>query len=267
MNRFSLMYGSVLALHLGALYGQASPLFREFISEYVPLRESDGKFAIAESVQHVKLDVGLSYSAPMAQYWLSHEDNLIVFGFEPNPTSVSSIRKGAVKMDPSHGVPLERKYVDQSFFLIPCALGLSSQPMIQFYVTTDCGCCSIYEPETLEVAGVIEVPFFPLSDFFDHFPFDTHPVIDYIKIDAQGADLDIVKSAGHYLAERVIYVTIEAEDSHYKNTNNSESDIENYMQAVGFIRYRSNHTTDPTYINTRFLDYVKTHDVKIYQNG
>ena len=81
----------------------------------------------------------------------------------------------------------------------------------------DCGCSSLYEPSNFEVAKIIDVPIFTLADFFDIFPFDTHPIIEYIKIDAQGADLDIVKSAGHYLKDRVIYITIEAEDLHYKN--------------------------------------------------
>ena len=134
-------------------------------------------------------------------------------------------------------------------------------------MTTDCGCSSIYEPSYFDVADVVEVPIFSLADFFALFPFDTHPVIDYIKIDAQGADLDIVKSAGNYLQERVIYITIEPENQQYKNTSNSAPEIENYMYAIGFIRYHSNDTQDPTYINKKFLDYVEQHEIKIYQNG
>lgn len=139
---------------------------------------------------------------------------------------------------------------------------------IKFFVTKDdCGCSSIYLPKEFEVECVIEVPIFSLADFFELFPFDTHPVIEYIKIDAQGSDLDIAKSAGGYLAERVVYITLEAENAQYENTANSFADINNYMQSIGFVRYSSPQTSDPTYFNPRFSDYVKNHEISIYQRG
>lgn len=241
--------------------------FKKMVSKILPLR-SDGKIEILSHIKHIKLDIGLSYSAPMSQYWLSHEDHLLVFGFEPNPTSVNSILQGAVKQHPSHGDPLDKKYIGEKFFLIPCALGQSSNTVIKFFITKDdVGCSSIYLPKYLEVERVIEVPIFSLAAFFDLFPFDSHPVIDYIKIDAQGADLDIVKSAGHYLAERVIYLTIEAENINYVNTLNSELEIDRYMKSIGFVRFKSEYTGDPTYFNPRFTHYVQQNKVQIYQNG
>ena len=241
-------------------------LFRQFVSQYVPLDAVGGKISIPREVKHIKLDIGLSYNAPMSQQWLSCEDDLLVFGFEPNPTSVGMIRTGGIKLQPSHGEPLDTKYLDKSFFLIPCALGLSEAHTIKFYITkNDSGCSSVYEPAFFEVEDVVEVPIFSLSDFFDLFPFDRHPVVEYIKIDAQGSDLDIVKGAGHYLSDRVVYITLEAENGQYKNTKNSASEIESYMRSIGFIRHRSGNTSDPTYMNSRFSDYVRQHPIKIYQ--
>lgn len=151
--------------------------------------------------------------------------------------------------------------------MIPCALGLSDSGKIRFFVTKDCGCSSLYVPKFFDIERIIEVPIIPLSTFFDLFPFDTHPVIDYIKIDAQGADLDIAKSAGSYLAERVIYITLEAEDEQYKDTKNSVHEIDAYMKSIGFVRFVSPYTVDPTYLNTRYADYVRAHPVQIYQKG
>ncbi len=96
---------------------------------------------------------------------------------------------------------------------------------------------------------------------------DTHPVIDYIKIDAQGADLDIVKSAGNYLTEHVVYITLEAEDVHYANTVNSAYDIQQYMLSIGFVPHRSSQVSDPTYFNPRFAEYIRQHTVLIYQKS
>lgn len=241
---------------------------KTMIGSIVPLR-ADGKMHIPAHIKHVKLDIGLSNHAPMSQYWLTHEDDLLVFGFEPSPRSVDAILNGKTKW---HQLVLDTKFIGKKFFLIPCALGLAKNRSIKFYVTgtdsltgNDCGCSSIYIPKYFDVCEVVEVPIFSLSDFFDLFPFDTHPVIDYIKIDAQGADLDIAKSAGHYLAERVVYITLEAENDQYKNTVNSFQDVDNYMKRLGFVRYESHYTLDPTYFNPRYLDYVQNHHIQIFQ--
>jgi hypothetical protein len=239
--------------------------FKTYVASFVPLR-ADGKISIPKEVHHVKLDIGLSYAAPMSQQWLLQEEDLIVFGFEPNPTSVRSILEGATKFSGSWPLVVEKRFIGTRFFLIPCALGISEQKVVPFYVTAaDCGCSSLFRPKAFAVKEVIEVPLFSLAAFFDLFPFDTHPVIDYIKIDAQGADLDIVKSAGHYLAEHVIYITIEAEDNQYEGTVNSPSEIDSYMKSIGFIPYRSRCTMDPTYLNSRYIEYVKQHQVIIFQ--
>lgn len=261
---------SALSIFSSAMGAESiSPIkFRQFVSEHISEFREDGKIAIPETVRHIKLDIGLSYSAPMSQHWLSNEKDLIVFGFEPYPPSVQSILAGAVKWDPSHGDPLNPESIGKNFFLIPCALGLADGGNVKFYVTEEsCGCCSIYEPSCFTVAEIIDVPFYRLSDFFELFPFDTHPLIEYIKIDAQGADLDIVKSAGDYLKEHVLYVTIEAEDKQYKQTMNSEQEVDEFMRRSGFIRYFSPAVSDPTYVNGRFIDYLKEHKVTIYQQG
>lgn len=240
---------------------------KTMVNHVIPLR-GDGKIDIPAQIKHIKLDIGLSYSAPMSQQWLIREDDLFVFGFEPNPASVTSILQGATKREEYHGDPLETKFIRENFFLIPCALGLSNNASIKFFVTgNDHGCSSIYFPQSFPIESIIDVPIFSLASFFDLFPFDTHPVIDYIKIDAQGADLDIVKSAGNYLKERVIYVTLEAENSLYANTTNSQEDIDTYMISIGFIPHASPHTSDPTYFNPRYADYIKNHTVHIYQQG
>jgi len=251
-------------IYTGSLH--ANPM-QQFIEAYVPLGEN-GKIAIPAHIKHIKLDIGLSYSAPQSQQWLSHEEDLWVFGFEPHLGSVDSIRKGAVKKLPGHGEPLDIKYIDTQFFLIPCALGNLSGAYVDFYITeNDCGCSSLYRPLTLNFQEVTRVPVFRLSDFFDLFPFDTHPVIEYIKTDAQGSDLDIIKNAGHYLQDRVVYITIELEDTEYENTNNSGSECIDYMNSIGFIQTYGHPTEDPTFLNTRFIDYIQKNNVKIFQKG
>lgn len=242
---------------------------RQLMLQSISFRK-DGKIHIPSNIKHIKIDIGLSYSAPMSQYWLSHERDLYVFGFEPNLSSVQSILKGAKKQHFSHGEPLESRFLGTQFFLIPVALGsyAMSGMTMPFYVTkNDCGCSSLYRPKELPIDQIINVPVFSLTDFFDLFPFDTHPVIEYIKIDAQGADLEIVKGAGSYLTEKVIYITLEPENNQYENTVNSQQSIDAYMKSIGFSPHKSPHAADPTYFNSRFSSYIKEDPVLIYQKG
>jgi FkbM family methyltransferase len=52
------------------------------------------------------------------------------------------------------------------------------------------------------IKEVIQVPVYPLSEFFELLP-ETVSYVDFIKIDAQGADLDILKGAGDWLSKKV----------------------------------------------------------------
>jgi FkbM family methyltransferase len=249
------------------IYPHQEMLLHQMIKDIIPCRE-DGKIFIPSHIKHVKLDIGLSYNAPISQYWLTHEKDLIVFGFEPNPESVLSILHGALKKNSAHGDPLNVHFIGKQFFLVPCALSDHARLDMDFYVTrNDCGCSSLYRPQAFAVEKIIKVPVYTLEQFFDLFPWDSHPVIDYIKIDAQGADLSIARGAGHYLAERVIYITLEAENAQYCDTINSERAIDSYMQSIGFVRHVCREAIDPTYFNTRFAQYVATNQVTLYQRG
>ena len=201
----------------------------KFIIDNTKIPIKDGKIYIPPLIKHVKIDIGLSYSAPHSQLWLNKEDNLIVFGFEPHPESCLSILNGSVKRDPSHGETLEKKYINNGFYLIPCALGLDNKNVTLYSTSDDIGCSSIYEPINMSIDNILDVPCFTLKSFFEIFPLEDYPLIEYIKIDAQGSDLNIIKSAGEYISNHVIMLTIEAENEQYKNTSNSFNEIYNYM--------------------------------------
>lgn len=234
----------------------------------------EGKITLPSETKHIKLDIGLSYNAPHSQKWLSEEKDLIVFGFEPNPDSITSIKNGAIKRNIAHGDPLNKEYVGKSFFLVPCALS-DAEGMFLFHCTAQCDRCdtgssSLYKPSNFPIEKMIHVPVFRLDSFFKLFPFESHPIIDYIKIDAQGADLDIVKGAGAYLANHVAVVTMESENSQYQGTVNSKESMMEYMKSVGFEEV-VNHPSqcfaaDPTFVNTRFRNLVGN-SIFYFQSG
>jgi hypothetical protein len=100
---------------------------------------------IMNNIKKVKIDIGLSYSAPHSNLWLNNDDNLIVFGFEPDIDSVNCIlSKNIVKRDHSHGEPIKNEYINTRFFIIPIALDNVTNPIEKdFYVVkNDCGTSS-----------------------------------------------------------------------------------------------------------------------------
>lgn len=226
---------------------------------------------IPEHIRRIKIDVGLSYNAPQSQVWLDHDNDLYVYGFEPNPESIESIKYGNItKRADFHGQPLSSENFKR-FCLCPVALGnVDSVSEMEFYMMkNDCGTSSLFKPSASElgdVKQVTKVPVLSLSMLFDIFPWDRFPYIEYIKVDAQGADLDIIKGAGKYLSDRVVYVTLEPESSTYEGCgHNTVGNITAYMNSQGFERIHHPNTGDPTFLNMKFKHIADS--IFIYQRG
>jgi len=218
--------------------------------------------------KRVKIDIGLSYNAPHTQIWFANDNNnddLYIFGFEPNPYNVKSIlNKNIIKR---HQYVIENKYIDINHFcLIDVALSnVKEMKEIDFYCTkNDSGTSSLYCPNSNlpdEIKEIIKVPVYSLKHFFDIFDWDRFPYIEYIKIDAQGSDLDILIGAEDYLKNRVVYITAEPENTQYDNSeHNNFNNINKYLESQDFLLINHPNTEDPTFINKNFL-YLKD---KIY---
>jgi FkbM family methyltransferase len=194
----------------------------------------------------------------------------MVFGFEPNPESIACItNKNNQKQHHSHGECLQYKYIDEGRFMLqPCALSSVETPAtMKFYISNnDCGTSSLYpndESRLGKIKSVIDVPVYSLKMFFDGFPWDRFQYIDYIKIDAQGSDLNILKSAGSYLSERVVYVTAEGDGDYYIGANEcSAKNIISYMESQGFVLIHHPNTRDPTFVNKQYIEISQSIYIK-----
>lgn len=222
-------------------------------------------YIIPNNCKNVKLDIGLSYSAPQSQSWLKKEDGLMVFGFEPNPDCINCIQNGNIqKRHHGHGEPLQQKYINEKRFkLLPFALSnvVKEESMNFFVNSNDCGTSSLFNHDEKylgKIEKVVKVPVISLKMFFDEFPWDRFQYIDYIKIDAQGSDLNILKGAGDYLKDRVVFVTAEPDGYQYNGASECNVDnITNYMVSQNFIRINHSNTTDPTFVNKKFTDIAQ----------
>lgn len=218
-----------------------------------------------------KIDIGLSYGAPHSDDWINKDGkDLLVFGFEPYPDSVTAIRDpNNKKRSPYHAAPIKHEYIDKNFFIIPVALS-NVEGTVDFYVTNnDVGCSSLFEPKVgsgLSFDKKISVDCYTLATFFELLPWDKIKYIEYIKIDAQGSDLNILKGAGKYLSDKVVYVTAEPGGNQYLLADNcTENQLNVYMESLGFKQIKHKKTIDPTFVNLKYLDVAN--DIYISQFG
>lgn len=216
-------------------------------------------FDIPDNCTHVKLDIGLSFNAPQSQAWLSKETNLMVFGFEPNPELTK---------------PLQQKFTNtRQFQLIPVALSnVAKEEEMNFYINSnDCGTSSLFKHDEQQLGPIkneVSVPVVSLKMFFDEFPWDRFEYIDYIKIDAQGSDFNILKSAGNYLSEKVVFVTAEPDGFQYFGAHECNTkNITSYMESQNFVRINHPNTNDPTFVNKVFSDKGIHETIHIEQIG
>jgi len=219
---------------------------------------------IPPNITHVKIDIGLGMHNIHSKDWLKYEKNLFVFMFEPNSDSILS------SIDNTKLIENIIQNNNNSFVIIPVALSnVSEKTQMDFYsMKNDGGTSSLYKPINTNRLGPIKnkntVSVMALKHFFDLFPWDRFEYIEYIKIDAQGADFDIIKSAGDYLSERVVFITAEPESNDYENCqHNTSENMEQYLKTQNFIKINHSNTDDPTFVNTKFMHLYN--NIYIYQ--
>jgi len=212
------------------------------------------KINIPSKYTRVKIDVGTSINAPNSEYWLDDENDLCVFGFEPNPFNVEYLKTFPKKIWPVH---LNPSRIDNDFYLLETALSDKEPQHLNFYCTDDdSGTSSLYKPNYFGIKEEVKVPSIRLKDFFDVFPWDQIPYVEHLKIDAQNSDFDIVRSAGEYLKNNVMFLSVEVTtNNQYENTLSS-SEMKEYIESQGFVCF--NWKSNGNFYNKKFEDKLNT---------
>jgi len=225
------------------------------ICEKVGIIFNNNKIVIPNWVKHIKLDVGLGRYPAFSKDWLTMEPGTLVFGFEPNPIALACIHENW---------HISKEQLGTNFFAIPVALCDSSGEKT-FHITDPWfESSSLLKPkksllnEIKSQTKLIKVPVFKLSIFFELLPLDSIEYIEYIKIDAQGVDLDIIKSGKDVIMDKVIWITLESDAHCYENTSDTIMVIDDYMLSIGFVKTEHPNVIDPTYYNSKFEDIKDT---------
>lgn len=231
----------------------------DFLKRHLPF-EGD-LFNPPAHLKRLRLDVGLAFNAPMSEMWLADDPELCVVGFEPNEDSLRLMPCGPVSDFPASGSWMQRQRIGTTFFPVPVALWSRPEREMEFYKITgiigkgpDAGCSGRWPRP--ELSGIfteqVMVPAMRLSDFLCCVPWDRFRWVDCLKVDAEGSDLDILRSAASYLWERVVYVIAESRD------------VGSLLRANGFMP-AVQPTVDPVYFNCRFKGVPGVSDIVCHQ--
>ncbi len=240
---------------------------------------------IKENIKRARIDVGMSATAPYSSYWLSTYNDMVVLGFEPNPYNMDRIKDGndwlkddyqmvhnenVVKINNEIHADLESK--GNQFIPFEAAVdNVDEETKKTFYCTSklNTGCSSLYKPIEERLNGVtieseVEVSVIGLKSILKDFPFQQIPYIEFLKVDTQANDLNVIKSVGEYI-KKICFVQAE-----YFTNNSYEGEkihhqclgeLVEYMESNNFSCYDYS-TTDASFVNKELIEYIIANGIK-----
>jgi hypothetical protein len=208
----------------------------------------------------LRFDIGTSISAPVSRCWFSQLHDLFVVGVEPNPACLDEENLWNGKTWSIQGVFNDHPQSDNYYHIVGACDNVRELKISKFHLLRgNVGCSSLLLPKIHSIPGCeydreIEVETFSLEMFLENVDY-TH--IEMIKVDAQGKDLDIIKSLGSHI-QRVQYIDMEDDSRYqYENASSREEMIE-FMRTQNFslyhvlsgnLRFSNNLMLDQTFSN------------------
>ena len=195
----------------------------------------------------IVFDVGAnngSTTIPLAK----SQPNTIVFAFEPTPKLVDDIKEQTTDIENYIIVQTAvSNYTGKSKFNLMQKYDWGCSSLLEFSENTKNG--NIWEGCIHEVTDSIEVDVITLKTFIEE---NNIPTIDFLHIDTQGSDLNVLRGMGEHLSI-VIEGQMEAaliEDALYVGQNRKEECIE-FLESNGFDFLGTTHV-NPNETNIHF---------------
>ena len=203
------------------------------------------KIQIPQTARRIKIDIGLSHDAPNSNIWLGQQPDTFVIGVEPNIGNILSVTTSGLGHHPH-------------FTLLPFAIDdVEEQTQKEFYHTAgDPGCSSLYEPNhTLpyEVSRTYKVDVIPLSTILEAIDWDRFEYIDVLKIDTQGNDLNVIKSAGKWI-HKVVYLHCEIDTHELYNGTPAADEYDCYLESIGFEKVKDGSIVDGVVVDRLYVN-------------
>lgn len=178
------------------------------------------------------LDVGCRWG--FAERFLSNEyrDNFKIFGFDPDEEECQRLQTSYQYLPPG--------------FVTCISLGLASGSGIRkLHVTKEPACSSLHAPiqfladyypalDCIKLQKQVKVNVITLKQWAKEYDVNT---MDYIKIDTQGSELEILKGADDFLdSARCIDIEVEFNPIYEGQSLFGETDT--YLRSKGFVLWR-----------------------------
>lgn len=282
------------------MQNKVQPSLVDYLSEAgLHLQPGTNKLALPDWCHRIKFDVGLSHNAPMTAEWLRREPkHLLVFCFEP-------VARNFERASDALRTQILELGHESKVVLLPFALG-TFIGSVEMYVTEDGGQSSLLKPTRTATVSKETVMMERLDSLLRLIDWGRFPMIDFLKTDCQGTDLEVISGAGHYL-ERFAVICAEAGTVGYSKSRNSARRMRKHLEAFDFElinprpwhrsvlggilsrisplqKIYENHfrsleapnvsssssqieTQDPTFVNARFKEKVQAGKLKAFQWG
>jgi len=185
----------------------------------------DGNFFNKDHL--VLVDVGARKG--FEKHWDNYADQINLIGFEPNEESYKEcVEKKSNLQTSYYPFALDRKKGEKDFYitsyLSACGFYKPDEKMIKKFGSAD----------TFNVTEVIKVPTIDLDSFCVEYNIQN---VDFIKLDTEGSELDILKGAEKTLKSSVIGISIEVEFIKMYIDQPLFSDIDQYLRSLNFELY------------------------------
>ena len=226
---------------------------------------------IPNDAKKLFIDVGTSIDAPNSASWLINHDDAFVVGIEPNPENIEVLKKGRtanvtfpyLRLN-DDSVMLNNNIaskINERFCMLKTAIDNVDNPTTaNFYLSDErnTGCSSLLKPTKklgLDVKEVYQTPVISLKQILSNLIPNRFSHVTFLKTDAQGKDLDVVKSCKEYL-KNVLVIQMEVfTDGAYENEQQLE-DIEQFMFSNNFTTLGGS-LYDRIYINKELSTKVE----------
>lgn len=185
-------------------------------------------------------------SGTEANKWATLADRVTIYGFEPDEAECARLNSNAQKRGLQH-------------FYFPACLAQKDEQKRKFFIPKRCDSSSLYQPneclisrckqfmegkiiypkDSFVLDKVIEIPTTSLDTWADA---NNIKGVDFIKLDVQGAELDILKG-GRKLLQKILGIEVEVEfvPLYIKQPLFAEVDIFLRQQGFTFFQFHFTH--------------------------
>tara|TARA_Y100000389_G_C17388088_1_gene478255 strand:+ start:44 stop:952 length:909 start_codon:yes stop_codon:yes gene_type:complete len=241
---------------------------KDYLGINLPLLELDerGCIVLPHNCSRIMIDIGTSINWPNSTDWLNrHPNDSTVIGIEPNidawllPKALYFYAEHIDQLKGKSKTYLSKNITNRLLFL-PVAIA-NYDGYATFNSNKDVGTSSLLESDH-ELFRETIVPTMKLSRLLAKIP-DSIKYIEHLKIDAQGFDLEILKSAEEMIT-KIAVITIEVAAEHEYKYAYSKNDIYNYILMNNFKEIQnSNRYGSVSFINEKYKDDLTLIDYKI----